>query len=241
MTAQSTTSIGLLTVEEAARYLNVTDRTVRSYIKQGFLIATKKPGSRRRWLNPEEVEELRREKKEALHSLVSRKEIMQLRAKMRRLEAHMEVVLRILDAKSNPLRMSAGYSRELHTACLGQLAREEWDVSEIDAWSEIFLRIDEDDFLRLRESTQDQKPWIPYLRLCVSMTVSITSKSSYASSLELQSLHKKMSEGRRRMRVAAVIYAETHTGVDVDLQRYAMADAPISVSDTLEKVLRRKK
>jgi excisionase family DNA binding protein len=50
---------GHMTIEEAARHLGVTDRTVRGYISQGLLGTHKVKGSKRKWLAPDEVEELR--------------------------------------------------------------------------------------------------------------------------------------------------------------------------------------
>tara|TARA_Y100000034_G_scaffold135865_1_gene209494 strand:- start:617 stop:1321 length:705 start_codon:yes stop_codon:yes gene_type:complete len=229
-----------MSISEAAAYLKVSDRTIRTYIKNGLLSATR--NGRSRQLRPTEVEELRIDLQgNGVRSLLSRKELLQLRAEVRRLSSQMEVVLRILDSKSDPLSITEGYARDLHGLCLSQLSTTSWSATEISPWLEIFMRIDERDFEVMEAATADPKPWLPFLRLCVAMTARVVSMEDYSTSISLQSLHKQLAEARRRLRVAALIFSESRGLSDADLKRYGFAEAAVSTRDVLESVLRRKK
>ena len=217
-------------IPEAARLLGVTDRTVRNYIKKGLLSRQRK--SRTPLLDPVEVEELRLDL-QSTSPVLSRRAFIQLRSKVRRLESHMEVVLRVLDTKSQPLGLSSPYAKDLYGLALEHLKKSSWEVAEIKPWVEIFERVDEGDFETTAIATEDPKAWLVFLRLNVGMTAHIVKDPSYASSIDLQTLHRMLSEGRRRMRISAFIYAEMTSRVEEDLARYGFAEAPKSSVDTL--------
>jgi excisionase family DNA binding protein len=194
-----------VTIPEAARYLGVTDRTIRNYIRQGLLSTSRIAGKREKYLRAEEIEELRVSLTEGKH-LIPRREISALSARVRRLEAQLEVVLRVLDARVEPLKITPAYAKELITACKTKLTQVAWTLSEIQPWTEIFLRLDEDDLDVL--AADCEKPWALLLRLCAAMTACVVADTAYETSLELQSLHRTLVEGRRRLRVAALLHVE---------------------------------
>lgn len=229
-------------IAAAAKFLGVSDRTIRNYIKEGLLATTIRSGDRKKWLDPLEVGELKRDRDElGARAIVSRKEVLSLRAEVRRLRAEMDVVLRMLDTKSNPLHMPPSYAKDLHAACHAQIVQTGWSIEEIEPWTAVFLRIEEEDLQTIKNVTDDPRPWKPYLQLCVNMSVYVASLDAYATSLELQNLHRDLAEGRRRMRVAALIYTEMNEGVHPDLKRYALTDTPKSIRDTLLEITRRKR
>ena len=227
-----------ITLQEAATVLGVTDRTVRNYLKQGFLLSTKKRGDRRTWLDPLEVEDFRRDKEESKsRTIFSKQDLVKLQGEMRRLRSELDVVLRILDTKSDPLRMTEEYAGNLFEVCVAQLRLHSWDLADIQPWTEVFFRLDEEDLQTLSLATSEKRPWKPFLQLCVAMTVFVSAQSDYETSLELQAMHRQLAEGRRRLRVASLIYSEMYTGMDADLARYGFAEAPASVQDSLRSIL----
>jgi len=145
----------------------------------------------------------------------------------------MEVVLRILDTRSQPLELKEDYAREMYGLAVAHLKKSSWEIAEIKPWIEVFERLDEEDFSVLAKASDDAKAWLVFLRLNVSMTSHVVSDSDYTSSLDLQTLHKMLVEGRRRMRISAFIYAEMAGSIEADLSRYGFADAPKSSVDTL--------
>jgi hypothetical protein len=231
----------LLTIEAAAAHLGVSERTVRKFISDGFLSTRREAGSRRKWLLPVEVEELRVDRVDFREgSRLTRREFMKVRSRVRQLESQMEVVLRMLDAKSNPLKMGLDYAKKLHAACLSQIQKGEWTQTEISSWIQVFLRLSEEDLKTLRDATDDVKPWVPYLRLCLSMTARIVSMEEYETSLDLQDLHREMAEARRRLRVSAMCYSDLYS-YDLDPMLTRLGSLESSVQDTLSHVLRKSK
>ena len=232
-------SVELMAIEGAAKHLGVSDRTVRKFIADGFLSTRKVTGSRRKWLVPMEVEELRKDRIDFREgSRLTRKEFMRARARITKLEGQMQVVLRMLDAKSDPLGMGLSYAKDLHRACLGQLQLASWDPAEIQNWVQVFLRISEEDFKTLREATEDPKPWVPYLRLCMAMTASLVGNDRYSTSLEMLDLHRELAEGRRRLRVSAVCYSDLYS-LDMDASLVRLGALDSSAVDVLKQVLRK--
>lgn len=228
-----------MTIEEAARHLGVSDRTVRSYIQDGWLSSAKEQGSRRKWLDPIEVEELRQDRQGGrLTAKGLRKELFGLRAEVRRLRSEMDAVINILDTQSKPLRFTAKDAGKVHAACLGQLQEARWELQQIQSWLVIFMRLREEDLQLMREATDDSKPWVPFLRLCLRMTSFIAEHPGYSTNLEMQRTHRELAEARRRLRVSALCYADLHSyDMDEALRRAQLHDSPASVRDLLSRIV----
>jgi len=226
-------------IPEAASILGVTDRTVRNYIKKGLL--SRQRISRSSLLDPIEVEELRLDFQSEFPTL-SRKEFLKLKTTVRRLESHMEVVLRMLDTKMQPLGIGEEYSRELYQLAAQHLTeRSSWRAEEIAPWIEIFDRLSENDFMVLCKATDNPKAWLVFLRLNVRMSECVVGDREYATSLELQNLHKLLSEARRRLRISAFIYSEMMGNLEEELNRYGLIEAPKSTAESLfSKLLKTK-
>jgi len=225
----------MMTLQDAARFLSVTDRTVRNYIKKGLLSKEKK--GRSVYLRPEEVQDLK-EDMDSASPVVSRQELIRLRSKVRRLESHMEVVLRILDAKDAALGLSPSYSSELYTFAVAHTKRGAWETTEIAPWVEIFDRLSEDDFVVMAGQTSDIHPWRTFLRLCTMMMGFVVTRPEYAASLELQGLHKILASSRRKLRISAFIYGELAGAVAPELEGQHVGTS--TTSDALfRKILKR--
>ena len=223
-------------IPDAARLLGVTDRTIRNYIKKGLLSSNRV--KRSKLLDPVEVEELRIDLQSS-SQVLSRNDVIALKAKVRRLESHMEVVLRILDAKSSPLEISSAYGKELHSLASLHVRKGSWSVAEIKPWVEIFERIDENDFQTIADSVSDPRAWLVFLKLNVSMSSFIVTCAEYETSLELQTLHRLLSESRRRLRVSAFIYAESQNYLQTELDKYGILSSPSTGLDTIfSKILK---
>lgn len=230
-------STDLLTYAEAGRHIGITERSIRNYVRRGFLSAKTKPGSRSKYVSAAEVEELRTLKSEQAGRPVSRQEILLLSAKLSKLEYVVQTLLTLLDAKTVPLGISEEYGKQLLLAATEQLRRTNWEVEEIAPWLEVFLRIDEEDFSVLRRCTESQTPWVPFIRLCVSMTESVVATPAYSTSLSLQNTHRQLAEARRRLRASAIIFEGQHNP-----HAALLADIPsVSVVDALDTVLGIKK
>lgn len=229
-----------LTYSESAKYLGVSERSVRTYVRKGFLTSKAASGVRGKCIPASEVEELRRLRTESNGTgPVSRQEILLMTAKIRRLEFSVQTLMRLLDASTAPLSITPEYGKELHTACCAQLRLSKWTLEEVSPWVDVFLRVDEDDFSVISAATGDMRPWVPFLRLCTAMSESAVAQPEYTSSLALQDVHRSLAEGRRRIRAAAIIFEGTNQTTDVHM--LLKQEATISVVDALDAVLGVKK
>ena len=229
-----------MTIQEAANHLDVCEKTVRNYLSRGYLGGTRQVGSNRIWLAPEEVESFRREKSESrTRSIVSREEMMKVNSRLRRLESRVETLLHVVDAKHEALGISASYAKTLHAACVEQLQITGWASSLMDPWIHIFMHIDEEDFQTMSEAVADSRPWLPFLRLCTSMSVYVAQHTDYVTSLELQAQHKLLTESRRRLRVSMLCHAELYGTVsDPQVRRMLSLGVPNTLLDSVERRIR---
>ena len=195
----------MMLVADAAKFLSVSDRTIRNYINKGLL--SKRKEGRKTLVSSSEVISLKQDMDSTL-PLVSREELLRHRAKIRRLESHMEVVLRMLDAKDLPLNLSPAYAKDLYSFATEHLSKGSWVVEEIRPWVEIFDRINEEDLEVMAQAVEDLHPWRPFLQLCTAMMSFVVGHTDYATSLDLQNLHRMLAESRRKLRVSAFIYGE---------------------------------
>ena len=228
------------TIQDAARHLGCSDRTVRSYSSQGLLSQVRVAGDRRRFYDPAEVEELRVASSRG-RIAVSSTEFAAMRAQVKRLQATLDVVLRVLDTREDPLHVTPEYATDLLALALDQLRRGRWSPAEMESWSEVFLRLDENDLQTIAVAASDAKAWHPFLRLCTAMTAALPEYPDYRTSLDLQALHKKLAEGRRRLRTSTVIYCEMRGASGPELSKFAEYEIPSSVGDLLASVLRKKR
>jgi excisionase family DNA binding protein len=223
-----------ITIDEAANYLNVSTRTISTYIADGILCTHKKQGSNRKYLYSDDVHDLLEARKLGTFSI---REYNKLRAKVKKLESQMEVILLILDAKQESLGFSAEYGKELLDAAKSLKAKQ-LSTEIISAWTDIFLRIDESDLDTIKVATNESKPWIPFLKLCTDMIVTVVGNSNYKVSLELQNSHKLLVEGRRRLRLSALLFLEQE-GYDTSIERldYGYPDTTVEL---VKKILKKR-
>ena len=227
-------------IQQVAQHLSCSERSVRSYIRQGLLSQIRVSNERKRYYDPAEVEELRLSLSKG-RTAVRAEEVSALRGQVKRIQATLDVVLRVLDAKDDPLQVTPEYGQQLLVLCLQQLQRGNWSPSEMEMWSEVFLRLNEDDLGVIARATEDTRPWLPFLRLATAMSASLPTHEEYRQSLDLQSLHQKVAEGRRRLRTAAVIFAESRGAAEPDLVKFAEYQVPSSLGDLMKVMLRKKR
>lgn len=229
-----------MTIEDAANYLGVSGRTVRSYIAQELITTFKKKGSRRKWLLADDVAEMKRAKSGELSKGSIRQEINRLSASNRRLRAELDVVLKILDTQDRPLGITKDYAKELHTLCLSQLVSPKWSLEELRSWATVFTRLNEDDLIVISEVAGDSRPWVPYLRLCMNMISFVAAHKAYAVNLDLQMVHRELTEARRRLRVAALCFSDMRDfNMDEAIRASRMTDALPTVRDVLATILKK--
>lgn len=223
-----------ITIDEAARYLDVSTRTISTYISQGIVTYHKKKGSNRKYIEVKDLHDLKAAKDEGDFSV---KSYRKLQAKVSRLEAQLNVVLKILDTNQISLGVSAEEAIELVSAATTTLDSV-LSVEHTEAWLPILLALDEHDLESIQAASKIDKPWQPFLSLCISLIVYITGNKNYTTDLSMQMLHKELAEARRRLRLAALLYIEGK-GPSVEVDNL-VTTRPNTVVETLTQRLRKK-
>lgn len=222
-----------ITIDEAARYLNVSTRTISTYISQGILSYHRKQGSRNKFIDSTELYEF----KEAKHSSeFSIKKFKELQVRVRKLEAQMDVLMRILDTKQVPLGLEPEECIELYTAA-ENTANAILSLDHIDAWTPILMRLDENDLKNIESALKTDKPWVPFLDICIGMIIFLTSHKQYEISLDLQTKHKELAEARRRIRLAALLFVEAR-GPKIEIDNL-VTKSPDTTIEVIKKILKK--
>lgn len=193
------------TFEEASSRLGCSKRTIHNHIKRGYLRKSVQAG--KVVLYREDVETLANESGVDL-PIFNRKNFYMLMNRVQKLEQDMNLCRRILDIRDNPLRPSKQEATQLRMAATAALAANYWTDKEIDNWCELFERFDEVTLTILRDELLLNHPYEVFFRLCLAQMKEVSNRPEFGNSLPLQMLHKRLDEGRKRMRDALLLWAK---------------------------------
>jgi excisionase family DNA binding protein len=195
------------TVQEAAARLGKSKRSIYGYIKKGFLVLHKDQG--KGMLDREDVEKFAATLADNA-PVVSRQTIIDLTARIRKLENEMTAVLHALDLRSSVLRLSPETANNLCRAAKDALTRRgAWTVEEVQVWGDQFEKIDELTLDSLCASVQDAKAWVPFFQLCIGM---LEYAQSRGPDIQWQRLAVLLDNGRIRLRGAVLLFVEAGRG-----------------------------
>lgn len=84
-------------------------------------------------------------------------------SRLNRLATKIEAIERVLDLYYEPLELDIRELRHLYT----NAQRKEFKkVEELKYWAEICIRLTEEHFINLRNSTEDERCWLPFYEIC---------------------------------------------------------------------------
>lgn len=198
-----------VSVEEAARRLNRTRRSIFDYIKKGFLNRTLRDG--KVLLSRDEVEQLAVELGSDLPAM-NRKTFFQLQSRLKRLEEQMALVQAVWGAQEKPLRPTEKEAAGLHKAASDYLCAETWRYEEMLSWAGLFNQIDETTLEAVAPAAQTVKPWEVFFDLASRMLEFLAKTKGFSKNVELQALQHKLEVGRRKVREAALFWIESGRG-----------------------------
>ena len=192
------------TFTEAANRLGCSKRTIHNYVKHGYVRKSLQDGQV--VLYREEVEQLANESGVDLPPF-NRKNFSILMRKVLKLEQDMALCRRILEIRDDPLRPTADEAKMLHAAASRALAVGAWQDEEIETWATgVFDRLDEVSLDMLKESLGLEHPYDVFFKLCLAQMRIVSTKEDFRNSLPLQILHKKLDEGRKKMRATLLMW-----------------------------------
>jgi hypothetical protein len=116
----------------------------------------------------------------------------------------------------------------VHAAACEALARGSWEVGEIHLWAQQFERMDEIALDAVRDAINEPKPWLVFYELCLAIMKTVPPSAG----IESAALHRKLDEGRKKMRATVVMW--------IEMGRGSVADNVFRLVDSgKESVLRR--
>ena len=189
-----------LTKREAAQVLGCHVRTVFEKIRRGELRPV--PNGKRVDVLEEDVIALRDSKRKfdgerSLPFAINRQTIHRLDTEIRVLRQELNQVLRVMNIRRDPLKVSDLEIVSLYKTAV-QYVAEGWPPQVEEAWATYFLRLSIDNFKQLERMTEDHHPWRPFLKLVNTMVL-----QPYNTELTIQ-----LSSGRDNLQSMASVWFE---------------------------------
>jgi hypothetical protein len=192
------------TFAEAGRKLGRAQRAVYRYAEKGVLRVQKNGKSSR--IYKEDVDNLLIDLK-TKNPPINRQAFIQLTARLQKLEQDMAVLRRMYGIVDGPLRPSREEAIGLYDAARLALEVHKWRQDEIVSWADLFDRLDEICLTHIGEAVGQDNPWGVFYKLCLAQLGAVRDSPEFATSLDLQHLHKRLDAGRRVIRDTIVTWA----------------------------------
>lgn len=197
------------TYEQAAQRLDRSKRMIYVYLEKGWLKRVHRDGEV--VLSKDEVEQLALELGSDAPAM-NRKSFMEVFSRLRKLEEDNAVFRRMWGMVDKPLRPSRDEAIGFHAAASHNLAFTSWKAEEVSMWADQFDRMDEVFFDAVRDATVLAQPYAVFYNLCLKLMSWVSEKNAEKPDLEMQILHKRLDEGRKKMRSTILMWVEMGRG-----------------------------
>lgn len=194
-----------VTVEQAARMLGRSRRTVTTYMKNGIL--QKLVEDKRVYILRSQVEQLQVELGVGFPPM-NRKTFYQLAAHVQRLEMDMTVLKRVSGFYDSPLRPSTDEALGLFAAAKKAAKEGVWQMEEILMWVDLYDKMDDVFFDILARHSGEADSWRPFYELCLAQARQVSTTQEYRTSLQHQHLHDRLQTGLAKMRKVILVWIE---------------------------------
>lgn len=198
-----------VTIEEASNRLGRSKRSIHNYINKGYLRKTIQDG--KVVLYKEEVEQLANDTG-VDNPAFNRTNFNILMGRITKLEKDMGICRRALEIREHPLRPTKEEAIGLHAAASKALMINYWTDAELDTWASLFDRFDEVALDMFRDELASTKPYEVFYHLCLAQMRFVSSNVDFTTSLTLQVMHKRLDEGRKRMKTTLLMWVEMGRG-----------------------------
>ena len=184
----------LISVREASILLSKTSRTVYRMIQRGQL--SRRTHCGRVVLLRSEVQDFAMAS-DTLKEAISPRKVNSLVLRVQRLESNMVLVNRVLELRRDPIRLPDHELALIYQGCLAMIPEEGYEFKDLQNWSDIFLRVDDWFFKKLRALTGDSYPTAKFYSLSKRMLDA--AKAVNSPSVEISSLVDILDKGRRQL------------------------------------------
>lgn len=158
-----------LTKAQAGARLNVTARSVSTYIRQGFLRPVKR-GNHVGVLEEDVLALLATWSSSKSRIPLNSETVERFHAELRTLRREMDTVLRILNVRREPLSLTGPELVALYKTA-SSYSHQGWPPQAEEAWADYLLKLRPQHFSQIEKITNDKHPWRPFLRLAATMHV----------------------------------------------------------------------
>lgn len=155
-----------VTIEKAAEALEVSVRTVYRYIEKGHLSTIKKGDHQ--LVSRQDVRALIDLRNQNQGPAINKTTVAKLHAKVQLLEKQLDAVMRILDIRTEPLKLSAPELVSLYEMAQHHL-QYPWSPHHEQMWCDTLSRFSLEDLEKLSELIDDDHPWRPFHALAKAM------------------------------------------------------------------------
>jgi hypothetical protein len=202
-----------ITILEAARFLDRSEKTIRRYINVGVLPARRFKGrGKKHWVNK--------------HDLIALKE---MRNKMSLISGNMLDLLKTIRIKLGIIEKRLNFLMEVNGLNVSELRdvsdkdlvklydeacdfldvpMESINLKQIESWAKIFYQISELELVRMIGPCSDIEPWKPFYNLCIRMMSALYNSGDFSADAKLQEIYQLLERSRRNIVQAAVIFDE---------------------------------
>lgn len=196
---------------EAAARLGCSKRSIHNYTKKGFLRKfVVDDGSV--VIDRGDVDQLAADRGTDFPAM-NRTTFLELQRRLKKLEDEMVTVKHILQIRDDQLRISPHIAEGFFKAALDSFqSTGRWEQKEVEMWAEHFERMDEVTMETIAKATLRQDCWVPFFRLCIALQEYAASKYVEKPDIVWQALHKKLDEGRKKLRAVAILWMEMGKG-----------------------------
>lgn len=162
-----------VTIQQAARYLGCSDRSIYRKTRRGQLEF--RTEGRHVLILEDSLLTLKKGQHDLLTSRVTKETILKMQVELQTLKTQVATCMRILNVRYDPLNSTLPEYENMYKSA-EQLSIEGWPPHVEEPWAEYFLRLRTEDFEKIEIVTHDVHPWRPFLRLANSMYAAPWSK-----------------------------------------------------------------
>lgn len=163
-------SIKYITVNEAAKLLDVAKRSIYRYAKRG-LLKCKYEGVHT-FVAEEDVLALNKGRRDLLAFPLTRDAVAKLTGEVQTLKTQIATCMRILNVKYDAFTFTAPEYDALYKSAEQAIA-DGWPPHVEEMWADYFVRFRIEDFEKMELATGNKHPWRPFLKLASSMHVAL--------------------------------------------------------------------
>ncbi len=199
----------IVTLEEAAKMLQCTKRTIHNHIKRGLLRRTYQ--NDKVMLFEDEVKQIMYEDGTSLPPLNNRT-LLEILAKLRELEIQMAVFKKMNGIETAPpLRPNEKEAKDLLSNVRRYLKKERFEFEEVSLWVSLFMRMDEITFQTFLDSKLPDDFWQDIFNLCLHL-IQYVSRLQSTPSVNWYGLYLELNECKKNLRSLILLWIEIGKG-----------------------------